>query len=142
MGNESHNTPSTALGRALFGAGVGATIISGAKAPLDGETWPTTLPVFLAAGVVAAVGIFLWRKALAAQKAQEIWERVMRRTQFFSFRADRTTENPAERRTPHGHDSLVTRVDALLDQYVLPMGERSVRALSIVSGWRRALKFW
>ena len=124
MGNESQNTPSTALGRALFGAGVGATIISGAKAPLDKETWPTTLPVFLAAGVVAAVGIFLWRKALAAQKAQGNLGASDAKDPVLLLQGLIEPLKTLRKDAPHmDTDSLVTRVDALLDQYVLPMGE-------------------
>ena len=124
MGNETQNTPSTVLGKALFGAGIGATIISGAKAPLDGETWPTTLPVFLAAGVVAAIGIFLWRKAVTAQKAQGNLGGSDGKDPVVLLRGLIEPLKSLRSDAPHmDTDSLVARVDALLDQYVLPMGE-------------------
>jgi len=120
----SQSAPSTALGQALFVAGIGATIICGAKAPIGEETWPTTLPYFLLGGVVAAVGIFLWRKALAIQKAQGTLQgddakdpvQLLRdlAAPLQTLRTEAATLETA---------ALVVRVDALLDEFVLPMGE-------------------
>lgn len=117
-------TRAATLGQLLFSAGVGATIVCGAKAPAQGEAWPSTLPIFIVASLVAILGIILWRKAIAVQKERGLIggtdavdpAKLLRelRGPLSALRAEASQLDTT---------TLMQRVDALLDEYILPIGE-------------------
>ena len=120
----SSNKTNMLFGQMFFVFGIGTTVIGGAKAPEAGATWPDTLPVFLVGAVLAIVGIVLWRKATSALK-QEAGEAGENEHDALAL-LNGLQEPLAELRKASGNlDSatLLSRVDSLLDGYVLPMGE-------------------
>jgi len=112
------------FGQIFFVFGIGTTVIGGAKAPEAGSTWPDTLPVFLVGGIVAIVGIILWRKATTALKEQGGENAGMdhdalallngMQEPLAALRKDSGTLDSA---------TLLSRVDTILDRFILPMGE-------------------
>jgi hypothetical protein len=48
------------IGFALFSIGIAIGVTGGAKAPVEGSTWPDTLVVFALGAGVSIVGLFLW----------------------------------------------------------------------------------
>lgn len=50
------------IGKLLFAAGIVVSVISGAKAPPEGATWPDTLPLFAFGVLLTIIGLVLWRQ--------------------------------------------------------------------------------
>lgn len=111
-------------GIALFVLGIGATIIGGAKAPLEGQTWPDTLPLFLGGTLLTIIGLVLWRKSDAALKAAESAGGPKDKDPVALLQALQTPLEALRGELESLDTTQITvRVDALLDEFILPMGE-------------------
>ena len=111
------------LGIALFCIGLIVGISGAAKAPEELGAWPDTWPVFVFGSVVCAIGLVLWRMAIAERKAQEVnvasdqdpvalLSALMEPLQAVSD----TLDTLDERR-------LGDKIDELLEGYILPFAE-------------------
>ena len=120
----SNETRNQLLGQILFVLGIGTTVIGGAKAPAADATWPDTLPVFLAGAVLAIVGIVLWRKAANALKKQGA-EGGAEQHDPVALLSELQAPLSSLRSDANSLDAgtLLSRVDVLLDSYILPIGE-------------------
>lgn len=111
-------------GIALFVLGIGATIIGGAKAPFEGQTWPDTLPLFLGGALVTIIGLVLWRKSDAALKASGSVGGPDDKDPVDLLQALQVPLEALRGELESLDTSQITaRVDTLLDEFILPMGE-------------------
>ena len=115
----------------VFGLGVIVAIASAAKLPMDGGSWPDTLPVFGFAAVLCALAIFFWRKEISAARKDELESQTGAEnspevlmsglmaplTDFVSQIGDMDA------------DAICARVDSLLETYVLPFAEGRQKVL-------------
>ena len=51
------------VGQIIFFFGMIVGIISSAKLPADGASWPDTMTSFMGAVLMCIVGLFIWRRA-------------------------------------------------------------------------------
>ena len=119
------------LGPILFGAGVLVAIASGAKMPEGSTSWPDSVPVFVVASIVAALGIFMWRRTIARFREQSadaeggqsgspqaLLDDLMGPLATF---VDEIQGLDA--------DTICNRVDELLERYVLPFARSRQQVL-------------
>ena len=52
----------------IFAIGIVICILGGAKVPDEGQTWPSTLGLFIGGMVVAVTGLIAWRKSRRCHK--------------------------------------------------------------------------
>ncbi len=118
MTTETQN--SISFGPYLFAAGILVAIAGSAKLPEAQGGFPDTLPIFILGAITAAVGIFLWRRQIKQEQEQPD--------------TDPNAINPFERlesiQAPLAQlntdapgletEELCTRVDAILQEYVIP----------------------
>lgn len=107
----------------LFAVGIIVSISGGAKMPADGETWPDTLPIFLVGAGVAIVGLVGWRRDRSQQAAanatsSEGGDPVALLQGMLPPARALLDELPELK-----HAELCDRIDALLQEYVLPFAE-------------------
>lgn len=113
---------------ALFGVGTAIAISGGAKLPAEGSDWPDTVRMFLVGALLAAVGVFLWRKAMQAEKKANLSAAVSgdsAKPSAFKLLAD--AMEPSKQLQSAAADldeaALTKKVDELLETYILPFAE-------------------
>ena len=111
----------------FFALGTMIAISGGAKMPKPEETFPDTFPIFIGGAILAAVGVVLWRYALRMERQAETANSHDHDAPGspFSYLADVVAPAQAlcselEQLDRH---SLLTRVDELLENYILPFAE-------------------
>ena len=109
----------------LFGLGVIVAIAAAAKMPVEGSSWPDTLPIFSVSAVICALGIFLWRRDIAAARTE-----VAREQSGAENSPEALLEGLmaplaefVEQIETMDADGICGRVDQLLETYVLPFAE-------------------
>ncbi|MDP6946482.1 MAG: hypothetical protein QF464_20200 [Myxococcota bacterium] len=108
----------------LFVIGIIVAILGSAKVPAEVGGWPDTWGVFLAGGGIALVGLALWRRHTQQQaKAQSAAvESANDPFKLLQGLADPMETLKTDLETLDT-DELTARVDALLNQFVLPFAQ-------------------
>ncbi|MFT4979530.1 MAG: hypothetical protein ACI8S6_005441 [Myxococcota bacterium] len=104
----------------LFAAGIIVAISCGAKMPEEGEKWPDSVPIFLVGAAVSVVGLVGWRRDRSRQAA----ENAVTTGAGDAFALLEALLPPARQLLTElgelDNAQLCVRVDALLEDYVLP----------------------
>lgn len=115
---------SNLAGPLTFGVGIIVAIAGATKLPADGTKWPDTWPVFLIGAVLSVAGIVLWRMAEAKSDAAagagdngaadplDLLQAVVP--------AVKAIETDFKSLTS---DTLCERIDAVLQEYIVPAAE-------------------
>ena len=111
------------LGITLFCVGLIVGISGAAKAPEELGAWPDTWPVFVAGSLVCAVGLVLWRMAIAASKALEVDVASDKDPVALLAGLMAPLQSLGEDLETLDERQLGDRVDALLETYILPFAE-------------------
>jgi hypothetical protein len=108
----------------IFSVGIVLAIVGASKVPLDGSEWPDTVPVFLAGSLLAAIGLFLWRRTTAAEAREQAASSESANDPYAllsgliepldALKADLDTLDT---------EALSQRIDHLLNDFVLPFAE-------------------
>jgi len=129
--SDSKFNSSNILGPLLFGLGVVVAIASSAKMPAEGTSWPDTVLVFVIAALSCALGIFLWRRDLAAARAEGAKEQAGSADSpeaLLSGLMEPLSDFVDQIGTMDA-DGICARVDQLLEKYVLPFAEGRQKVL-------------
>lgn len=107
-----------------FGVGIIIAIAGATKLPADGTKWPDTWPVFLIGALLAVAGIVLWRISEAKQDAVNSQGEDGKSDPLELLQAAlpavKAIEADLQELTT---DTLCERIDAVLQDYVVPAAE-------------------
>ena len=108
----------------LFVIGIVVSILGSAKVPAETGGWPDTLPLFALGVTLSIVGLVLWRRATAAQAREEA-SAVESANDPYVLLQGITEPLDALKADIDGLDTetLSTRVDEILNGFVLPFAE-------------------
>ncbi|MEE2901017.1 MAG: hypothetical protein VYC39_01750 [Myxococcota bacterium] len=107
----------------IFAIGIVICILGGAKVPDEGQTWPSTLGLFIGGLVVAITGLIAWRKAVAATSANEAESKDGQDPATLLSDLVAPLEKLGAEIGDLDTESITARVDEVLDKYVLPFAE-------------------
>ena len=108
----------------IFSIGIVLAIVGASKAPIEGSAWPDTVPVFLAGSLLAVVGLFLWRRATAAEARAQAASSESANDPYALLTGLMEPMNALKSELDSlDTEALGERVDHLLNDFVLPFAE-------------------
>ena len=111
------------VGPYLFAVGILVAIAGSAKLPDAQGQFPDTLPIFILGALAAATGIFLWRRQIKLEQEQPDNDP----NAVNPFERLESIQAPlaklSEEAPTLGTEQLCDRVDAILQEYVIPFAQ-------------------
>ena len=108
------------LGFFVFSLGLIVAITAGAKAPEATGGWPDTWPFFVAAALVCAAGLVIWRKGVSASAAADESGGEEQDPVTLIANLQAPMDQLGEEVDGLDAEAITERVDTLLSDYVLP----------------------
>jgi len=111
------------IGFGVFCLGTIVAVTAGAKAPAKIGEWPDTWPVFVVGALVCIVGLVVWHRATAAESKKAITQGDQKDPVALVDALQDPLNALGEEVGELDADNIMTRVDALLNGFVLPFAE-------------------